>query len=324
MRRREFITFLGGAALAWPLAASAQNLAKSYRLAFLALRTGPDSAIVKERLDELGYAEGKNLVFDFHSADGQPERLAALATELVRTNPDVIVTGFGTLTAKAVQAATVNIPVVFTTVGDPIGAGIVHSLSRPGANITGLTDQATEIAGKRLQIMQQLIPGIRIVAVLVNPDTPFSALALQDLKAAAAAGGPNLEVCEVRTADQLSTSIEAATNAGATGLMILEDPLLVGLRGQIADLAAKLRLVATYGNREFVAAGGLLSYGTDRRQLYRRAAELVDKILKGEMPADIPVERPTKFELVINLKAAKALGVMIPQTLLATADEVIE
>jgi putative tryptophan/tyrosine transport system substrate-binding protein len=323
MRRREFILALGSAA-AWPLAASAQNLAKSYRLAFLALRTGQDSAVVKERLDELGYAEGKNLVFDFHSADGQPERLAALATALVRTNPDVIVTGFGTLTAKAVQAATVNIPVVFTTVGDPIGAGIVHSLSRPGANITGLTDQATEIAGKRLQIMQQLLPGIRIVAVLVNPDTPFSALALQDLKAAAAAGGPSLEVCEVRTADQLSTSIEVATNAGATGLMILEDPLLVGLRGQIADLAAKLRLVATYGNREFVAAGGLLSYGTDRRQLYRRAAELVDKILKGEIPADIPVERPTKFELVINLTAAKALGVTIPQTLLATADEVIE
>ena len=324
MRRREFITFLGGAALAWPLAASAQNLAKSYRLAFLALRTGQESAVVKQRLDELGYAEGKNLVFDFHSADGQPERLAALATELVRTNPDVIVTGFGTLTAKAVQAATVNIPVVFTTVGDPIGAGIVQSLNRPGANITGLTDQATEIAGKRLQIMQQLLPGSRIVAVLVNPDTPFSALALQDLKAAAAAGGPSLEVCEVRTADQLSTSIEAATKAGATGLMILEDPLLVGLRGQIVDLAAKLRLVATYGNREFVAAGGLLSYGTDRRQLYRRAAELVDKILKGEMPADIPVERPTKFELVINLKTAKALGVTVPQTLLATADEIIE
>ena len=323
MRRREFLALVVGAATG-PIASLAQNLAKSYRLAFLALRTGQESAVVKQRLDELGYAEGKNLVFDFHSADGQPERLAALATELVRTNPDVIVTGFGTLTAKAVQAATVTIPVVFTTVGDPIGAGLVQSLNRPGANITGLTDQATEIAGKRLQIMQQLLPGIRIVAVLVNPDTPFSALALQDLKAAAAAGGPRLEVCEVRTADQLSTSIEAAAKAGATGLMILEDPLLVGLRGQIADLAAKLRLVATYGNREFVAVGGLLSYGTDRRQLYRRAAELVDKILKGEMPADIPVERPTKFELVINLKTAKALGVTVPQTLLATADEIIE
>jgi putative ABC transport system substrate-binding protein len=324
MRRREFITILGGAAAAWPVLAHAQNVTKSYRLAFLALRTGQESGVVKLRLEELGYAEGKNLVFDFHSADGQPERLAALATELVRTNPDVIVTGFGTLTAKAAQAATATIPVVFTTVGDPIGAGIVKSLSRPGANITGLTDQASEITGKRLQIMQQLQSGLQIVAVLMNPDTPFSALALQDLRAAAAAGGPRLEVCEVRTRDQLSTSIEAAAKAGATGLMILEDPLLVSLRGQIADIAARLRLIATYGNREFVDVGGLLSYGTDRRQLYRRAAELVDTILKGKMPADIPVERPTKFELVINLKAAKALGITIPQTLLATADEVIE
>jgi putative ABC transport system substrate-binding protein len=324
MRRREFITILGGAAAAWPVLAHAQNVTKSYRLAFLALRTGQESGVVKLRLEELGYAEGKNLVFDFHSADGQPERLAALATELVRTNPDVIVTGFGTLTAKAAQAATATIPVVFTTVGDPIGAGIVKSLNRPGANITGLTDQASEITGKRLQIMQQLQSGLQIVAVLMNPDTPFSALALQDLRAAAAAGGPRLEVCEVRTRDQLSTSIEAAAKAGATGLMILEDPLLVSLRGQIADIAARLRLIATYGNREFVDVGGLLSYGTDRRQLYRRAAELVDTILKGKMPADIPVERPTKFELVINLKAAKALGITIPQTLLATADEVIE
>ena len=324
MQRREFITLLGGAAAAWPLVARAQNVTKSYRLAFLALRAGQESAVVKQRLDELGYAEGKNLIVDFRSADGQPERLVALATELVQTNPDVIVTGFGTLTAKAAQAATVTIPVVFTTVGDPIGAGIVKSLNRPGGNITGLTDQATEITGKRLQIMQQLLPGIRIVAVLVNPDTPFSALALQDLRAAAAASGPRLEVCEVRMADQLSTSIEAAAKVGATGLMILEDPLLVSLRGQIADLAAKLRLVATYGNREFVDAGGLLSYGTDRRQLYRRAAEMVEKILKGEMPANIPVERPTKFELVINRKTANALGVTIPQTLLATADEVIE
>jgi putative ABC transport system substrate-binding protein len=321
--RRELITALGSVA-AWPLAARAQKVTKSYRLAFLALRTGQESAVVKQRLDELGYVEGKNLDFDFHSADGQPERLAELATAIVRTAPDVIVTGFGTVTAKAAQAATVTIPVVFTTVGDPIGSGIVKSLNRPGGNITGLTDQAAEITGKRLQIMQQLLPGITTVAVLVNPDTPFSALALQDLRAAATGAGIRLEVCEIRTADQLSTSIEAAAKAGATGLMILEDPLLVSLRGQIANLAAKLRLVATYGNREFVGAGGLLSYGTDRRQLYQRAAEIVDKILKGEMPADIPVERPTKFELVINLKTAKALGLNIPQTLLATADEVIE
>ena len=324
LRRREFITLLGGAAAAWPPAARAQQGAKSYRVAYLALLAGQDSMIVKQRLDELGYVEGKNLIFDFRFADGHPESLPALATELVRTNPDVIVTGFGTLTAKAARAATATIPVVFTTVGDPIGAGIVKSLNRPGANITGLQDQAAEITGKRLQILQELIPGIRNIAVLLNPDTPFSALALVELRTITGTGGPHLEICEVRRADQLSTSVEAAAKAGATGLMILEDPLLVSLRGQIADLAAMLRLVATYGNRGFVEAGGLLSYGTDRRQLYRRAAEIVDKILKGETPADIPVERPTKFELVINLKTAKALGLTVPDKLLALADEVIE
>lgn len=327
MRRREFIALAGGAAAAsplWPLTLHAQQAAKSYRVAYLALLAGQDSVIVKQRLNELGYAEGKNLVFDFRSADGQPERLPGLAHELVRTNPDVIVTGFGTLTAKAAQAATSTIPIVFTTVGDPIGARVVQSLNRPGANITGLTDQASEINGKRLEILQGLVPGIRIVAVLLNPDTPFSTLALQELRTAAGAGGPRLEICEVRTAEQLSTSIEAAARGGATGLMILEDPLLLRLRGQIVDLAAKLRLVAASGNSDFVTAGGLLSYGTDRRQLYGRAAELVDKILKGEKPADIPVERPTKFELVINLKTATALGLTIPNTLLALADQVIE
>jgi putative ABC transport system substrate-binding protein len=293
-------------------------------VAYLALLGDQDAVIVRQRLDELGYREGRNLTFDFRSAEGQAERLPQLAAELVRTRPDVIIAGFGTLTAKAAQAATPTIPVVFTTVGDPIGAGIVKSLNRPGANITGFTDQASDITGKRLQILQELVPGIRVVAVLLNPDTPFSALALQELKAVTGGGAPRLEICAVRTADQLATSVEAAAAAGATGLMILEDPLLVSLRRQIADLAARLRLAATYGNRIFVDAGGLLSYGTDRQQLFRRAAEMVDKILKGEKPDDIPVERPTKFELVINLKTAAALGLTIPPTLLALADEVIE
>ena len=324
IQRREFITLLGGAAAAWPLAVRAQQVPKLYRVAYLALLSGPDAAIVKQRLAELGYVEGKNLIFDLRSAEGQAERLSDLATELVRTNPDVIVAGFGTLTAKAAQAVTTTLPIVFTSVGDPIGAGIVKSLNRPGANITGLHPAGTEITGKRLQILLELAPDVRIVAVLLNPDTPFSALALQELKAAADAQQRRLEICEVQTPDQLSTSIEGAARAGATGLTTLEDPLLLSLRRQIVDLAAKHRLFAAYGNRDFVTAGGLLSYGTDRRQLYQRAAELVDKILKGERPADIPVERPTKFELIINLKTATALGVTIPNTLLALADEVIE
>jgi putative ABC transport system substrate-binding protein len=324
MKRREFMTLVGGAAAIWPLAARPQQAPKFYRVAYLGLLGDQDAVIIKQRLEELGYTEGKNLIFDFRSAEGQPERLPQLAAEFVKTNPDLMVAGFGTLAAKAAQAATATVPVVFTNVGDPIGAGIVNSLNRPGANITGLGSQTAEISGKRLQILEELAPGIRTIAVLMNPDNPFTTVALPELKSAADARGQRLEICEVRTADQLATSLEAAAKAGATCLMILETPVLLDLRQQIVDLAAKLRLLAVYTSRDFVSAGGLLSYGTDRRQQYRRAAELVDKILKGEKPADIPIEQPTKFELVINLKTAKALGIEIPPTLLATADEVIE
>jgi putative ABC transport system substrate-binding protein len=243
---------------------------------------------------------------------------------LVKAGPDVIVAGFGTFTAKAAQSATTTIPIVFTSVGDPIEAGLVNSLNRPGANITGLANQSAEIGGKRLQILGELAPGIRDVAVLVNPDNPFTAVALPELKSAAKTRGIRLEICGAQTADQLLPSLEAAVKAGTTGLTVLETPLLLGLRRQIVDLAAKLRLVAVYPSRDFVSAGGLLSYGTDRRQQYRRAAELADKILKGEKAADIPIEQPTKFELVINTRAAKNLGIDIPPTLLATADDVIE
>jgi putative ABC transport system substrate-binding protein len=321
VKRRAFIVGLGSAA-AWPLVVQAQS--KSYSVAYLALFDDRDAAIVRQRLDELGYTAGKNLIFGFRSAEGQPRRLPQLIAEFIETNPDVIVAGFGTLTAKAAQAATATIPIVFTSVGDPIGAGVVQSLNRPGANITGLSSQTTELSGKRLQMLEEIAPAIRIIAVLLNPDNPFTAVALPELRNAADARGHRLEICEVRTVDQLSTSLDIAAKAGATGLTILETPMLLGLRQQIVDLAAKFRLLAIYTNRDFVSAGGLLSYGTDRRQQYRRAAELVDKILKGEKPADIPVEQPTKFELVINLKTAKALGLTIPETLLATADEVIQ
>jgi putative ABC transport system substrate-binding protein len=323
VRRREFITLLGGAAV-WPLAARAQQPARPYRVAYLALLAGRDSVVVKQRLDELGYIEGKNMIFDFRSAEGRSERLLQLASELVRTSPDVIVAGFGTLAAQAAQAATETIPIVFASVGDPIGAGIVKSLNRPGANVTGITPQGTETGGKRLQMLEELVPGIRILAVLMNPETPFSMLALQELRVAADARGQRLEVFEIRSTDQLSHIIEFTARSGATGLVILEDPLLLGLRRQITELATELRLPAIYGNREFAEAGGLLSYGPDRGQLYRRAAELIDKILKGAKPADIPVERPTKFELVINVKTARALGLTVPDKLLALADEVIE
>jgi ABC-type uncharacterized transport system substrate-binding protein len=324
MRRRQFIKLGVGSAVVWPLCLRAQEAGRTYRIAYLTLAGGQDAAIVKQRLNELGYSEGKNLIFDHRSAEGQLERLPQLAAESAATNPDVIVTGFGTETAKAAQAATTTIPIVFTSVGDPIGAGVVKSLNRPGANITGLTSQTAELGSKRLQILEQLSPGIRIIAVIVSPGYSFTAVALPQLMTAAEARHQRLEICEVRTADQLLARVQAAVQAGATGLTILETPVLHGLRQQITDLAAKLRLFAIYTSRDFVDAGGLMSYGTDRRQQYRRAAELVDKILKGEKPADIPVEQPTKFELVINLKTAESLGIDVPLNLLATADEVIE
>ena len=324
VKRREFITLIGSSAAAWPLPARAQELARSYRVAYLALVGDQDALIVKKRLDELGYSEGKNFIFDFRSAEGRLERLPQLAAELVATNPDVIVTGFGTETAKAAQAATTTIPIIFTSAGDPIGAGIVKSLNRPGANITGINSQTVEVSGKLLQILEELAPGIRIVAVIVSPDNAFTTVALPQLRIAANARDLRLEICEVRTADQLPASLKVAVKAGATGLTILETPILYGLRRQIADLAAELRLFAIYTSRDFVDAGGLISYAADRRQQYRRAAELVEKILKGEKPADIPVEQPTKFELIINLKTAKVLGINVPLNLLATADEVIE
>jgi putative tryptophan/tyrosine transport system substrate-binding protein len=197
-------------------------------------------------------------------------------------------------------------------------------LSRPGANITGLSSQTAEISSKRLQILEELAPGTRIIATIVSPDFPFTAVALPQLRAAAKERGQRLEICEVRTADQLPASVEAAVKAGATGLTVLETPTLHELRRPIVDLAAKFRLSAIYTNRDFVDAGGLMSYAADRRQQYRRAAELVDKILKGGKPADIAVEQPTKFDLIINLKTAKALGINVPLNLLMTADEVIE
>jgi putative tryptophan/tyrosine transport system substrate-binding protein len=323
MNRRNFIVLLGGS-VAWPAVANAQQSGKLFRIGYLSFLRGQDLETVLQRLTELGYSEGQNLRFDFRSADGHAERLPELAAELVRTDPDVLIAGFGTLTAQAAKAATTTIPVVFTSVGDPIGAGVVASLNRPGANVTGVSSEASVVVGKRLQILQECIPGKLTIAVLVNPETPFSALALQELRAAADTRGLRVEVFEVRTADQAPAAIEAANQAGAAGLITLEDPLIVGVRRQIAQLAAKARLPAVYANRAFAEAGGLMSYGVDRRQLYRRAAEYVDKILKGAKPADLPVEQPTQFEFVINLKAAQAIGLAVPPTLLATADEIIE
>jgi putative ABC transport system substrate-binding protein len=327
LKRREFIGLLGGAVASVPFVARAQQAAKVYRIGYLSLLPGEDKTLGKafaQRLQELGYREGKNLTVEYRSAEGRPERLGKHAADLVSANPDVLIAGFGALTVKAAMAATKTIPIVFTSVADPVGNGFIASLAHPGANVTGVTSQSTDIATKRLQILEDFVPGKQLIAVLMNPDTPFTALALQEVKTAAVARHQPLALFEARTVDQVPAVIEAAIETGAAALLTLEDPVLLDAKRQIVDFVAKARLPAIYGTRDFVDAGGLMSYGVDRLQLNRRAAEYVDKILKGALPADLPVEQPTKFQLVINLKAAKALGLELPTNLLSTADEVIE
>jgi putative ABC transport system substrate-binding protein len=327
MQRREFILLVGGAAASWPFTAHAQPTARTYRIAYLALLPGEDTTLLtlfSRRLQELGYSEGNNTTLEYRSAEGRPERLAQLATELTQLNPDVLVAGFGTLAAKAAAAATKTIPVVFTNVGDPVGAGLIASLAHPGANVTGLSAQANEVAAKRLQLLVDFVPGKQAIAVLLNPDTPFSASALREVKSAAEQRRRTLEVYEARTTEELLAGIETVVKTSPAGLIMLEDPLILGAKRKIVELVAAARLPTMYGLREFTDAGGLASYGPDLRQNSRRGADYVDKVLRGAPPADLPVEQPTKFEFVINLKTAKELGLAPPPTLLGLADEVIE
>jgi putative ABC transport system substrate-binding protein len=326
MRRRDFI-FATGAAALWPLAARAQQSAKSSRLAYLALLPGENATLAKsllQRLRELGYREGENLIWDYRSANGHADRLPQLAAELVQTGPDVLIAGFGTLVPKAAIAATRSIPIVFTGVGDPVGAGLIKSLRDPGGNATGVGALASDVATKRLQLLCDLIPGKRLIAVLGNPDTPYTALALERVRGAAAIMGVPLKIIDVRTADEIPQAIDEAVNAQAPGMLLLEDPVLLGGMQQTIDLVAKARLAAVFGLKEYAVAGGLMSYGPDQNEMSRKAADYVDKILRGSSPASLPVEQPTKFQLVINLNAATGMGLSIPPTLLASADEVIE
>src|SRR5262245_10325093 len=244
LKRRDFVTLLGSAAVAWPLAAGAQSTRGPYRIVFLGLLPGENTTFMKsllERLNELGYRQGQNLIFDYRSAEGIAERLPQLAADAVRANPDLLIAGFGTLTAKAAKAATSTIPIVFAAVGDPVGAGLVASLGHPGANVTGMSAQASDVVGKRLQILQELVPSDKAIAVLSNPETPYSALALHELRTAAQTNPTALVVFEARTADQVSASFEAAVKAGTAGLLMLEDPLTYSLRPQITELAAWFR-----------------------------------------------------------------------------------
>jgi len=278
---------------------------------------------LREGLRQLGYAEGQNLVIEYRSADGRDDRFPGLARELLALKVDVIVTR-GTPAAKAVKNATSTVPVVMTASGDPVGVGLVTSLARPGGNITGLSAIVGELSPKRLELIREIVPGLARIAVLANTSNDAVRRDWARIETAARSLGVQSQLLDLRESDALGPTFDDASARRADALVVVIDAITQANQQRIVDLAMKHRLPAIYSSREFVDAGGLISYGVSYPDLYRRAATYVDKILKGTKPADLPVVQPTKFELVINLKTAKALGIEVPPTLLARADEVIE
>jgi len=327
MKRREFIALLGGTAVAWPLAARAQQAGKVHRIGVLeTISTTLNVAnfyALREGLRQLGYAEGQNLVIEYRSADGRDDRFPGLARELLALKVDVIVTR-GTPAAKAVKNATSTVPVVMTASGDPVGVGLVTSLARPGGNITGLSAIVGELSPKRLELIREIVPGLARIAVLANTSNDAVRRDWARIETAARSLGVQSQLLDLRESDALGPTFDDASARRADALVVVIDAITQANQQRIVDLAMKHRLPAIYSSREFVNAGGLISYGVSYPDLYRRAATYVDKILKGTKPADLPVVQPTKFELVINLKTAKALDLEVPPTLLARADEVIE
>jgi len=326
MDRRVFLGTLAASLLLVPLAAWAQPAGKVYRIGVLELGGSPTSNAGKafrQQLHELGYIEGQNIVLEYRLAEGRAERLPDFAAELVRLKVDVIVAG-GTPAPLAAKHATGTIPIVMAAAGDPVGTGLVASLAKPGGNVTGLSLYSTELTGKRLQLTKELVPGLSRVAVLWNAANPIAALVARETETAARTLGVQVQSLEVRSSDDFENALPAAVNGGAGALFVVDDPLVGRYRMRIADFAARNRLPATAFYKEFAEAGGLMTFGPNLADLYRRAALYVDKILKGAKPADLPVEQATRFELVINLKTARALGLTIPQLLLVRADQVIE
>ena len=327
--RRAFIA--GAIAFsAAPVAAEAQQVAKIARIGFLLPTNLEASSHVREAflqgLRDLGYVEGRNLVFEYRSAAGKPDRLAALAAELVALKVDVIVAP-NTPAALAAKQATGALPIVFIGAGEPVTSGLVTSLARPGGNVTGLSVLSTELVGKWLELLKQAVPGVSRVAVLWQPgamDERTEKDMFKGAEVAARALGVRLQFVEARGPADFERAFSEMTRARAGALTVRPAPMFISERRRLVELAAKNRLPAVYAWREFVDAGGLMAYGPNLADLYRRAATYVDKILKGAKPADLPVEQPTKFELVINVKVAKALGLTIPQSLLLRADEIIQ
>jgi len=325
MRRREFITLLGGAAVTWPFVARAQQPGKLPTIGFL----GASTPVVWShwvtafalRLRELGWTEGRTVSIEYRWAEGRNERYAEIAAEFVRLKVDVIVTVGGP--ALAAKRATSVIPIVFAIATDPVGDGLVASLARPGGNATGLSGVQTDTAGKRLELLREVVPALRRVAIIVNVGNPAAVLERSEAQAAAKTLGLESVPLEIRRAEDIAPAFEALKGR-ADALYVCSEPLVSVNRVRINTLALAARLPTMYGQRDFVDGGGMISYGPNFTGQFRRAAELVDKILRGTKPADIPVEQPTKFELIINLTTAKVLGIEVPATVRARADEIIE
>ncbi len=324
MKRRSFLGVVGGGA--WSLAARAQQPAKLPTVGFIGAGTpstyGQWVAAFMQQLRERGWIEGRNIAIELRWAEGKNERFADIAAEFVRLNVDVIVT-IGTAAVVAAKQATSVIPIVFTSARDPVATGLVASLARPGGNVTGLSNQLPELAGKRLELLREIIPDLHRLAILANVGNPIGVLEMGEVQAAARTLGMEVLPLEIRRAEDIGPTFEALKDR-ADALYVVAEPLLSGNHVRISALALGARLPTLLGIRDYVVAGGLVSYGPNTPDLFRRAADLVDKILRGAKPKDIPVEQPAKFDLVINLKTAKALGLTIPPTLLARADEVVE
>ena len=325
MKRREFITLLGGAA-GWPLCVRAQQ-AKPPTIGYFgatttaAERSRSDAFV--QRLGELGWIDGHTVTIKYRWGESRTERFPEIAADLVHLRVDIIVVT-STAAALACKQATAVIPIVFPLTGDPLGTGLVASLARPGGNITGLSNQAADLAGKRLEILRELVPSLRRLAILANAEYPGRVSEIADVQAAAWTLGLEVAPFEARPGEDIAPAFDSMRKDGAEALYVVGDALMNGNRVRISTLAIKARLPTMCVAREYVEAGGLVSYGANIPHLFSRAAELVDKILRGAKPGDIPVEQPTKFELCINLKTAKALKLAIPDKPLALADEVIE
>ena len=325
--RRTFLADTGAALLAAPLAAQAQQARRVPRIGYLSFNPRPDTRHAMDgfraKLRDLGYIDGQNLLIEYRDADGNHERLLTLATELVRLKVDAIF-AYGTPSAQAAKKATSTIPIVFGVVSDPLAAGLVASFARPGANVTGVTPNNPELSAKRVSLLKEAVPAAKRISGLANPDFAATPHMVAETRLGAQALSVELQILEVREPAELATAFAAMGDSKTNGVIVLADSMFIAQRRRIVDLARSHRIPAIYRLRYFVEAGGLISYGAEYTEMFQQSAVLIDKVLKGAKPADLPVEQPRRYDLVINLKTAKILGLTIPPSLLARADEVIQ